>query len=109
MSKESYGICWCFRRRFKLSEAEAPAEIKDTFELYSENGIMTVHHLQRFMMEVQGDDKATMEVAEALMETILKEHKHLHVFHRKGLNLEVFFRYLLGDINPPLPSPPKVN
>lgn len=109
MSKESYGVCWCFQRRFKLSEAEAPAEIKDMFELYSENGIMTAHHLQRFMMEVQGDEKATMEVAEALMETILKEHKHLHVFHRKGLNLEVFFRYLLGDINPPLPSPPKVH
>lgn len=109
MSKQTYRVCFCFRRKFKLAVAEAPAEIKDLFHLYSDNGIMTVDHLHRFMSVVQGDDKATKEDAESVMETTLNEHKHLKIFHRKGLNLEAFFRYLFADINSPLPTSPKVN
>ncbi|XP_059667996.1 phosphoinositide phospholipase C 2-like [Cornus florida] len=100
MSKQTYRVCLCFTRRYKLSVAEAPSEIKELFERYSENGIMTVDQLHKFMIEVQGEDKATKEDAEAIME----KHKHLSVFHRKGLNLEAFFRYLFGDVNPPLSS-----
>lgn len=106
MSKEgNYGRCWCFRRSYKPGVAKAPAEIKEIFELFSENGMMSVHHLQRFMTVVQGeDDKVTKDEAEAVMEAFnLKDHKQC-----KGLNLEAFFRYLLGDINSPLPCPPKV-
>ncbi|KAK9290571.1 hypothetical protein L1049_008741 [Liquidambar formosana] len=101
MSKQTYRVCYCFRRMFKLEVAEAPAEIKDLFNRYSDNGTMTVDQLQRFLIEVQGEDKATREEAEAIMES-LKDFKHPNFFHRKGLNLEAFFRYLFGDINAPL-------
>ncbi|CAK9133854.1 unnamed protein product [Ilex paraguariensis] len=100
MSKQTYRVCLCFQRKFKLTVAEAPAEIKAIFDRYSENGVMTVNQLHKFMVEVQGEEKATEEDAESTMETILKELKHLHLFHRKSLNLEAFFRYLFSDTNP---------
>ncbi|KAJ6322634.1 hypothetical protein OIU77_012470 [Salix suchowensis] len=39
------------KRRFRLAEAEAPDEIKALFNQYSENGVMTTDHLQRFLIE----------------------------------------------------------
>ncbi|KAL1819097.1 hypothetical protein ACET3Z_013966 [Daucus carota] len=107
MSKERYGCC-CFWRKFKLGVAEAPLEIKQLFEKYSDDGIMSLHHFQRFMKEVQ------REVADASIETVFFNIKNQnitkHVTQNKGLNLEGFFRYLFdGHINPPLPSPPKVH
>ncbi|GFP93836.1 phosphoinositide phospholipase c 2 [Phtheirospermum japonicum] len=109
MSKQTYSICFCFKRKFKLKEDEMPADIKSTFENYSENGLMNVEHLHKFLKEVQGDDKLTGAEAEAVMESILNEHKHLHIFQRKSLSIKEFFRYLLSEINSPLPYPPKVN
>ncbi|KAF2319084.1 hypothetical protein GH714_013174 [Hevea brasiliensis] len=98
MSKQTYKVCFCFRRRFKLAVAEAPEEIKALFDQYSENGLMTVDHLRRFLLEVQKQDKATIEEAQAIFDH-LHELKHLNIFHRKGLNLEAFFKYLFGDAN----------
>ncbi|XP_043724314.1 phosphoinositide phospholipase C 2-like isoform X2 [Telopea speciosissima] len=98
MSKQTYRICFCFRRRFKLTVAEAPKEIKLLFERYSENGIMSVDQLHRFLIDIQGEDKATKEDAQAIIDS-LKDLKHLNIFHRKGLNLEAFFKYLFGNIN----------
>ncbi|KAL8504805.1 hypothetical protein ACS0TY_016119 [Phlomoides rotata] len=109
MSKQTYRICFCFKRRFRIKEAEIPSEIKDLFGNYSENGLMNVDHLYRFLKEVQGEEKLTHEEAEAVMESFLNEHKHLNIFHRKSLYIKEFFRYLLCDINAPLPYPPKVH
>jgi phosphatidylinositol phospholipase C delta len=78
--------------------AEAPEEIRALFNQYSDNGIMTDNHLHRFLIEVQKQEKATLEEAQAIIESL----KHLAIFHRKGLNLEAFFKYLFGDNNPPL-------
>ncbi|CAL5376416.1 unnamed protein product [Camellia sinensis] len=67
---------------------------------------MTVDHLHRFLIEVEGEDKATKEDAESIMES-LNELKHLNIFHRKGLHLEAFFHYLFSNSNPPLSPSPK--
>ncbi|CAL5392749.1 unnamed protein product [Camellia sinensis] len=67
---------------------------------------MTVDHLHRFLIEVEGEDKATKEDAESIMES-LNELKHLNIFHRKGLHLEAFFHCLFSDSNPPLSPSPK--
>ncbi|GJY33227.1 phosphoinositide phospholipase C 2-like protein [Tanacetum coccineum] len=97
MSKQTYKVCFCFRRRFKLAATEAPPPIKSLFEQYSDNnGIMTVDHLQRFLVEVQKQEKASVEDAQAIMNTTA------HLFHRKGFNLETFFKYLFGESNPAL-------
>lgn len=110
-SKQTYSVCCFFRRKFKFTEAEAPADIKALFQSYSENGVMTVEHLQKFLNEVQlGQDEkvVTREEAESLMESIIREFKHLHVFRHKVLNIETFFRYLFSDSNSALFSADKV-
>ncbi|CDP14020.1 unnamed protein product [Coffea canephora] len=101
MSKQTYRVCFCCRRRFRLASAEAPAEIKSLFDSYSENGTISVDNLHRFLVEVQKQENATLEDAEAILNS-LHEPKHLNIFHRSGLNLEQFFKYLFGDINPPI-------
>uniref|UniRef100_A0A2P2LQJ2 Phosphoinositide phospholipase C n=1 Tax=Rhizophora mucronata TaxID=61149 RepID=A0A2P2LQJ2_RHIMU len=101
MSKQTYRVCFCFQRRFKMAAAEAPEEVKALFGQYSENGIMTVDHLHRFLIDIQKQEKATLQDAQAIFDS-LHEFRHLNIFHRKGLNLEGFFKYLFGNINPPL-------
>ncbi|RVW44545.1 Phosphoinositide phospholipase C 2 [Vitis vinifera] len=87
---------------FKLKVAEAPSEIKALFNDYSEQGVMSLEQLQKFLIEVQGEDEASMEDVQGIMDS-LHEFKHLPIFQlRKGLNLEAFFRYLCHDLNPPL-------
>ncbi|PWA35160.1 phosphoinositide phospholipase C family, EF-hand domain pair [Artemisia annua] len=108
MSKQTYRVCWCFRRQFKVGEGGPPTDIKELFVHYSENGVMTAEHLQRFMLEVQKEDEVTKEDAEAIIDATIKEFKHLPIFHRRVLHLDAFFRYLLSDSNPPLPFPPKL-
>lgn len=108
MSNQTFKVCWCFRRRFKLGDGGPPADIKELFTHYSENGIMTDEHLQRFMAEVQGDDKATKEEVHSAIDATIKELKHHRIFHRRVFNLDAFFRYLTSDSNSPLPFPPKV-
>lgn len=98
MSKQTYRVCFCCRRRFKLAVSEAPPEIRALFERYSENGIMTASHLRSFMVEVQRDEKTTEEEAQLIIDGL----KHLSIFHRRGFNLDSFFKFLFSDNNPPL-------
>lgn len=99
MSKQSYRFCFCFRRMFKLRMAEAPEDIVNLFNAYSDNGLMTIENLHRFMVDFQGEDKATLNDAQAIFHSL----RRFHVFPRRGLHLHAFFQYLLGDLNPPLP------
>ncbi|MED6209443.1 1-phosphatidylinositol phosphodiesterase [Stylosanthes scabra] len=95
-SKQTYSVCFCCRRRFKLAAAEAPPEIKSLFAKFSdENDLMTASHLHKFMVEVQCHQNATEEEAQSIIDSL----KH---FHRKGLNLDAFFKYLFSDSNLPL-------
>lgn len=108
MSKQTYRICCCFSRRFKLKEAEAPAEIKALFESYSENGLMNADHFHKLLKEVQGEDHLTSEEAQSMMDSFFHQYKHLNLFHHKNLNLDHFFRFLLSEFNSALPHPSKV-
>lgn len=109
MSRQTYKICYCFGRKFKLKETEAPLEIKSLFQNYSENGFMTCEHLHKFLNEVQGEHDVTFEDAEKSMDSIIKEFKHHHILHRKHLNLDVFLRYLFSEANTPIFSQNKVH
>ncbi|KAL2940588.1 Phosphoinositide phospholipase C 2 [Bienertia sinuspersici] len=102
MSKQTYKVCFCCSRRFKLTASEAPEEIKTLFGKYSENGVMTANHLHRFLIEEQKEDKATIQDAQAIIDST----NFVFVFHKNGLNLPGFFKFLFGDLNPPL-SPTK--
>lgn len=95
--KKTYRVCFCFHRRFRLAVTEAPAEIKDLFSQYSENGIMNADRLRNFLIEVQKQEKATESEAQGIIDQL----RHIH---RKGLNLEAFFKYLFSDSNLPFHS-----
>ncbi|XP_052185705.1 phosphoinositide phospholipase C 2-like [Diospyros lotus] len=99
-SRQTYRVCCCFPRRFNVTAAEAPAEVRALFDRYSENGLMDAEHLRRFLIEVQKEDKATIEDAQAIIDG-LHDIRHLNLRHRKALHLESFFKFLFGDNNPP--------
>ncbi|OMO84338.1 C2 calcium-dependent membrane targeting [Corchorus capsularis] len=95
MPKENFKVCLCWRRIFKPRVLEPPLDIKNVFYRYSPGGNMTVDELLRFLIEYQGEKNATKEDAQAIFDSL----KHLNIFQRRGLHLEAFFRYLLGDLN----------
>ncbi|MFS7968748.1 putative phosphoinositide phospholipase C [Helianthus anomalus] len=97
MSKQTYTVCFCFRRRFRIPAAQPPAGIKSVFDKYAVNDHMSADCLQRFLVEVQKEEKATVEGAEA----IIMNNSSL-MFHRKGFNVDAFFRYLLASSVPVL-------
>ncbi|XP_038711773.1 phosphoinositide phospholipase C 2-like isoform X4 [Tripterygium wilfordii] len=90
--------------KFKAPVIEPPEDIKELFEKYSENGTMSLDNLLRYLIESQGEQNATKDDAQAIIHSV----RHLNIIPR-GLHLEAFFRYLLGDINSPLPPPQVCN
>lgn len=98
MSKQAYKFWCCPRRMFKLKMAVPPEDIVNLFNEYSDNGVMNIEGLHRFLVEFQGENKATLDHAQAIFNSLT----HHHVFHRRGLHLDAFFRYLFGELNPPL-------
>ncbi|XP_028069587.1 phosphoinositide phospholipase C 2-like [Camellia sinensis] len=98
MSQQSFRVCFCCRRMFRVRAAEPPEDVKELFKRYSENGTMSLDQLLLFLRELQGEKNATKEEAQAILHSL----KQLNIFQRKGLHLEAFFRFLLGDLNFPL-------
>lgn len=99
-TKQSFKVCFCFRRIFRLKVAEPPEDIKKMFDMYAENDTISLDELHSFMVDFQGEADATKEDAQAIFNSV----KHLNIFQRKGLHLDAFFRYLFGDLNPPISS-----
>ncbi|CAI9298025.1 unnamed protein product [Lactuca saligna] len=100
----NYSVCWCFTRKFKISEAEPPTDVKEAFKKYSGDGIhMTTDQFRRFLEEYQGDDG---HEAERMVEQILYKRHHLAKFiNRNSLSLEDFHHFLFNtDLNPPIRS-----
>ncbi|KAL2898740.1 Phosphoinositide phospholipase C 1, partial [Bienertia sinuspersici] len=77
--------------------AEPPQDINDMFNGYSNNEVMTIENLHKFLTDFQGENCSLEGV-----QNIFNGLTHLHIFQRRGLQLDDFFRYLLGDLNPPL-------
>lgn len=96
MPKQSFKVCFCFKRIFRFRMAEPPNDVMELFKNYSDNStIMTVDQLQKFLNEFQGETNVSKEDAQNIVNT------QLNIFQRnKGLHLDAFFRYLLGDLNP---------
>ncbi|PRQ34522.1 putative phosphoinositide phospholipase C [Rosa chinensis] len=98
INKQSFKVCCCFERIFRFKAAEPPEDIKKIFDKYAENSIMSLDGLHRFLVEFQGESEATKEDAQVIFNSL----KHLNMFQRKGLHFDAFFRYLFGDLNPPI-------
>ncbi|KAH0659806.1 hypothetical protein KY289_028554 [Solanum tuberosum] len=92
--KQHFKVCFCWSRVFKVRGGEIPEDIKKVFESYSENGIMSMDNLISFLEEEQNEVINVTKKAQNIFNS-----KHLIVVHRRGLTLEAFFKFLLGDNN----------
>ncbi|XP_010446184.1 PREDICTED: phosphoinositide phospholipase C 1-like, partial [Camelina sativa] len=99
MKKESFKVCFCCVRSFKVKSSEPPEEIKNLFHEYSKDERMSADELLRFVIQVQGEKHADISHVKDIFHLL----KHHGVFHPRGLHLEGFYRYLLSDFNSPLP------
>lgn len=102
----TYSMCICFPKKFWVTEAEPPMDVKEVFMEYAEGGaFMTVEQLRKFLVEVQGvDAEASMEDAERIVEEVLqKRHNNNNAINytNQALSLEDFHFYLFSvDLNP---------
>ncbi|OIT37935.1 PREDICTED: phosphoinositide phospholipase C 2-like isoform X1 [Nicotiana attenuata] len=94
-NKQHFKVCFCWSRGFKLRGGEIPEDIKQVFESYSVNGIMSIDNLISFLEKEQKEVNVTKEA-----QNIFNSLKHHHnIVHKRGLNLDAFFKYLIGDYN----------
>ncbi|KAK7275996.1 hypothetical protein RIF29_17125 [Crotalaria pallida] len=100
MPHHHFKVCFCFKRIFRHKVDELPQEISSIFDAYSHNGTMSMDDLYTFLVQFQGEKggDATKNHAQEIFDSL----KHHNIFHRKGLHIQAFFRYLLGDLNGPL-------
>ncbi|XP_022731537.1 phosphoinositide phospholipase C 4-like [Durio zibethinus] len=100
----SYRMCLCFTRRFKVTEAAPPPDVKDAFMKYAEGAPhMTAEQLHRFLVDVQGQSGATVADAEGILQQVLQKRHHMAKFRRHTLTLDDFHHYLFSaDLNPPI-------
>lgn len=82
MSKQAYRVCFCFRRRSRLTASEAPKPVKVLFQQYSKNEVMSVDQLRRFLIEAQKKNKVTKENAQGIVNK-LHEKRYLNTFQRR--------------------------
>ncbi|EFH42542.1 ATPLC1 [Arabidopsis lyrata subsp. lyrata] len=97
--KESFKVCFCCVRSFKVKSSEPPEEIKNLFHDYSQDDRMSADEMLRFVIQVQGETHADINYVKDIFHRL----KHHGVFHPRGIHLEGFYRYLLSDFNSPLP------
>nr|AFN53674.1 hypothetical protein [Linum usitatissimum] len=96
-------MCGCFVRKFRVSEAGPPPDVRDAFRKYAGGGLlMTVDQLRLFLSEVQGEGDCISDAAEKIVASILHKRHHLvGRFGRNGLTADDFYRYLFSaDLNP---------
>lgn len=97
-------MCVCFTRKFKVTEAAPPTDVKDAFSKYAEGGLhMTAEQLHRFLIDVQGQGGATVEEAEVIVQQVLQKRHHMAKFRKHALTLDDFHHFLFSaDLNPPI-------
>ncbi|MCD7462749.1 Phosphoinositide phospholipase C 4 [Datura stramonium] len=102
----SYRVCVCFTRKFRVTEAEPPADVKEAFKKYAEGGNqMSSEQLLKFLMEVQGETQLNVADADAIVRQILQKRHPITKLTRQALALEDFHHYLFSaDLNPPINS-----
>lgn len=100
----SYRVCVCFTRKFRVTEAEPPSDVKEAFKKYAENGNqMNSEQLLKFLIEVQGETLLTVGDADAIVRQILQKRHPITKLTRQTLALEDFHHFLFNtELNPPI-------
>lgn len=101
-----YRMFGCFNRKFKIRETEPPPEVREAFSRYAGRGThMNADQLLRFLVEVQGEEGATVKDAEQIIQQVVNRRHHLIRRLNHPLELEDFFYFLFqDDLNGPIKS-----
>ncbi|KAJ6325102.1 hypothetical protein OIU76_012230 [Salix suchowensis] len=98
MGSYNYKMFSLFNRKFKITEAEPPKDVKLVSYKFSYGGPhMMADQLQRFLVLHQDELDCTLEEAEKIMEEVIYRRHHLTRYSRLSLNLDDFFHFLLCD------------
>ncbi|KAF9674607.1 hypothetical protein SADUNF_Sadunf10G0144600 [Salix dunnii] len=108
MGSYNYKMFSLFNRKFKITEAEPPKDVKQVFYKFSDGGPhMMADQLQRFLVLNREELDCTLEEAEKIMEEVINRRHHLTRHSRLSLN--DFFHFLLyDDLNGSITSQVKV-
>lgn len=101
----SYRVCCCFTRKFKVTEADPPSDVKEAFTKYSDGAIhMTVEQLVNFINESQGET-VSLPDAQRIVENVLHKRHPITSLINKSFTLDDFHHYLFtSQLNPPIQS-----
>lgn len=100
----------CFSRKFKITEAQPPPDVRDAFATFSGGGdYMTADQLLRFLVDQQGEEEVTLSQAEQIIEQVLQKRRssdnNPSQPSDQGFTLDDFFHYLFMDsFNGPIKS-----
>ncbi|XP_071719693.1 phosphoinositide phospholipase C 4-like isoform X2 [Rutidosis leptorrhynchoides] len=102
----SYRVCCCFTRKFKVTEADPPDDVRQAFNKYSDGGIhMTVEQLMKFINECNGGTVSFLEVERMVENVLHKRHPIRSLINSKSFTLQDFHHYLFtSELNPPIES-----
>ncbi|KAK1357141.1 Phosphoinositide phospholipase C [Heracleum sosnowskyi] len=94
------------RQRFRVMRATPPPDVVQTFKNYSEDGThLSPDQLRRFLVEVQGDEGATMIECESIVQQVVDRRHKIDKFSRHSITLDNFQYFLFStDLNPPMSS-----
>ncbi|PWA47886.1 phosphoinositide phospholipase C family, EF-hand domain pair [Artemisia annua] len=97
-----YKMFGCFNRKYKVSDLGPPPDVNEIFKMYtSGESEMSPEEFLRFLNEIQGEDRVTIDEVERIMDQVLnssQSHLTRYVF---GVN--DFLKYLMmDDINGPI-------
>nr|TKR74603.1 phosphoinositide-specific phospholipase C family protein [Populus alba] len=106
MGSYNYKMFNLFNRKFKITEAEPPKDVKQVFSKFSDGGShMMADQLRRFLVLHQDELDCTLAEAKKIMEEVINRRHHLTRYSRHSLNLDDFFHFLLyDDLNGPITS-----
>ncbi|XP_050211249.1 phosphoinositide phospholipase C 6-like [Mercurialis annua] len=100
----NYKMFNIFNRKFKITEAEPPDDVKSVFIKFSSGDRhMSSDQFRRFLVLHQDMMDCTLADAQRIMVDVINKRHHITKYARNGLNLDDFFHFLLfDDINGPI-------
>ncbi|KAL6978111.1 phosphoinositide phospholipase C [Sarracenia purpurea var. burkii] len=105
MGSLNYKMFGCFNRKFRITEAEPPPDVKEAFAQYAgtPSSHMSVDQFLRFLVEFQGEQGCSVSDADRIIRIVLDRRHTVTKYTRHGLSLDDFFDFLFfDDLNGPI-------
>ena len=103
----TYKCCIFFTRRFALTDATTPEDVRTLFSRFSGGApYMGVDELRRYLAatgEPDGDGDGQIDAAERIVDRVLQGRSRTPRFGKPGLTVDDFHNFLFSEeLNPPI-------